>query len=102
MGTLNSVIGISSSRDESKLRGTRGVLYILEEAGTFAKLLNTYGNMRHSVEQGKKVYGTIVAYGTAGDSESDFSAMQTIMYSPKGYNVYALRNVYDKEGFGRD
>lgn len=28
--------------------------------------------------------------------------MQTIMYSPKGYNVYALRNVYDKEGFGRD
>lgn len=63
MGTQNSVIGISSSRDESKLRGTRGVLYILEEAGTFSKLLNTYGNMRHSVEQGKKVYGTIVAYG---------------------------------------
>lgn len=44
----------------------------------------------------------IITHNTSGDSESDFSAMQTIMYSPKGYNVYALRNVYDKEGFGRD
>lgn len=100
-GTLNSVVGVSSSKDESKLRGTRGVLYILEEAGTFSKLLNTYGNLRHSVEQGKKVYGTIFAYGTAGDNDSDFSSMQEIMYNPNGYNVQAINNVYDKEGQSR-
>ena len=32
-GTENSVIGITSKDDESKLRGSRGVLYLLEEAG---------------------------------------------------------------------
>jgi hypothetical protein len=41
-GTLNSVIGITSKDDESKLRGSRGVLYILEEFGSFPRLLNLY------------------------------------------------------------
>ena len=38
-GTLNSVIGITSKDDESKLRGSRGVLYLIEEAGSFPRLL---------------------------------------------------------------
>lgn len=97
-GTLNAVIGISSANDESKLRGTRGVLYVIEEMGTFPKLLDLYGNTRHSVEQGDITYGLIFAYGTAGDNESDFSSAQEIMYNPSGYNVYAVSNVYDKEG----
>jgi len=42
--------------------------------GTFPKLLDLYGNMRHSVEQGNITYGTIFAYGTAGDNDSDFSS----------------------------
>ncbi len=100
-GTLNAVIGVSSSNDEAKLRGTRGVLYILEEMGTFPKLLDLYGNMRHSVEQGNITYGTIFAYGTAGDNDSDFSSAQEIMYNPNGYNVYSVDNVYDKEGQSR-
>ena len=100
-GTLNAVIGVSSSNDEAKLRGTRGVLYILEEMGTFPKLLDLYGNMRHSVEQGNITYGTIFAYGTAGDNDSDFSSAQEIMYNPNGYNVYSVDNIYDKEGQSR-
>lgn len=101
-GSQNAVIGVSSSKDASKLRGTRGVLYILEEAGTFQKLLDTYNNLRHSVEQGGIAYGLIFGYGTAGDTESDFSAMQEIMYSPDGYNVYGVPNVYDVEGQAAD
>lgn len=62
-GTLNSVIGITSKDDESKLRGSRGVLYLIEEAGTFARLLNLYSNIRPSVEDGDKVFGLIFAYG---------------------------------------
>lgn len=36
-GTENSVIGITSKDDESKLRGSRGVLYLLEESGCHLK-----------------------------------------------------------------
>lgn len=101
MGTLNSVIGITSKDDESKLRGSRGVLYIIEEAGTFPRLLGLYATLRPSVEDGDSVFGLIYAYGTSGDEDSDFAALQEIMYNPKGYNMYALDNVYDKEGQGR-
>ena len=62
-GTLNSVIGITSKDDESKLRGSRGVLYLLEEAGTFPRLLNLYQVLRPSVEDGNSIYGLIYGYG---------------------------------------
>ena len=91
-GTENSVIGITSKDDESKLRGSRGVLYLLEEAGSFPRLLNLYQVLRPSVEDGNSVWGTIFLYGTAGDAESDFSSMQELMYNPKGYNIQSVTN----------
>ena len=100
-GTENSVIGITSKDDESKLRGSRGVLYRLEEAGSFPRLLNLYQVLRPSVEDCNSVWGLIYLYGTAGDSDSDFSSMQELMCNPKGYNIKAINNVYDKEGQGR-
>jgi hypothetical protein len=101
MGTENAVTGITSKDDESKLRGSRGVLYLLEEMGTFPRLLNLYSVLRPSVEDGNDVWGTIFAYGTAGDSDSDFAGAQELMYNPNGYNMLAVPNVYDKEGQGR-
>lgn len=100
-GTENSVVGITSKDDESKLRGSRGVLYLLEEGGTFPRLLNLYQVLRPSVEDGGSVWGLIFCYGTAGDKDSDFSSMQELMYNPKGYNIQAIPNVYDKEGQGK-
>ena len=81
-GTLNSVIGITSKDDESKLRGSRGVLYLLEEAGSFPRLLNLYQVLRPSVEDGNRVFGLIYGYGTSGDNDSDFSSMQELTFSP--------------------
>ena len=100
-GTENAVSGFTSKDDESKLRGSRGVLYLLEEMGTFPRLLRLYSVLRPSVEDGDDVWGLIFAYGTAGDSESDFAGAQELMYNPQGYNMLALPNVYDKEGQGR-
>lgn len=100
-GTLNSVIGVTSKDDPAKLRGSRGVLYVIEEFGTFPALLDLYGNLRPSVEDGEDVFGTIVMYGTAGDSESDFSSAQELVYNPEGYNIISFDNVYDKIGQGK-
>jgi len=38
----------------------------------------------------------IITHNTAGDDESDFAGAQEIMYNPRGYNMYALPNVFDK------
>lgn len=100
-GTLNSVVGKSSQNDASKLRGTRGVLYLFEEAGTFDNLLTLWSNLLPSVSDGESVFGLMYLFGTSGDQQSDFAAMQEIMYNPVGYKTYGLKNVYDKEGQGR-
>ena len=62
-GTLNSVTGVTSKDDESKLRGSRGQLYVLEEAGSFPRLLELYAVLRPSVEDGSNVFGQIYFYG---------------------------------------
>lgn len=100
-GTLNAVVGVTSKDDPSKLRGSRGVLYVLEEFGTFPALLDLWGNLRPSVEEGDDVFGMLMAYGTAGDKDSDFSSAQELVYNPEGYNIIAFPNVYDKEGQGK-
>lgn len=100
-GTLNSVIGKTSKDDPSKLRGSRGVLYIIEEFGTFPALEKLWGNLLPSVEEGEDTFGIIVAYGTAGDTESDFSSAQKLVYNPRGYHIEAFPNVYDKIGQGK-
>lgn len=100
-GTLNAVMGTTAKDDESKLRGTRGVLYIIEEAGSFPRLLQLWNNLLPSVQDGEdNVYGLLFAYGTSGDSQSDFSAMAEMMYKPTGYHVYRVDNVYDLNGKG--
>ena len=52
-GTGNSVVGISSNNDVQKLRGTRAVMYIIEEGGTFNNLDKVWNNILPSVEQGQ-------------------------------------------------
>lgn len=100
-GSGNEVMGFTSGVDQDKLNGTRGVLYLVEEAGIFKDLLSMYNMIRPSVEQGSSVFGEIIAYGTAGDTESDFTSFAEMIYSPNGYNMEALENVFDKEGQGR-
>lgn len=60
-------MGITSGDDQSKLNGSRGVLYLVEEAGIFNNLLSLYQMIRPSVEDGNSIFGEIFMYGTAGD-----------------------------------
>lgn len=100
-GTLNNILGVSSKDDESKLRGKRAAHILIEEFGTFPRLTDIYNVLTPSVEEGDIVFGQIYMLGTAGDNESDFAGAQEIMYNPKGYRMYALPNVFDKNNQGR-
>ena len=100
-GTQNTVLGVSSKDDESKLRGKRAPKILIEEFGTFPRLTDLYNVLLPSVQEGDIVFGQIYMLGTAGDNESDFAGAQEIMYNPKGYNMYALPNVFDKFNQGR-
>lgn len=99
-GTLNQVMAVSAKDDAGKLRGKRGwILY--EEMGNFKDLLDLYDITRKSVEDGDYTFACQYLVGTASEKESDFTSAKTLLYSPEGYNIQAVRNVYDRPKQGR-
>lgn len=100
-GSLNSVLGLSVKDDEGKVRGKRGFIFF-EEIGSYANFRGVWDNVRDSVKDGEEVFSLLYGVGTAGDKESDFSGVKTILYNPDSYEVLALDNVYDRKGKGTD
>lgn len=99
LGSLNAVMGLSTKDDEGKIRGKRGYI-LFEEMGNFPNFKEVWNNVRDSVKEGSHVFSLMFAVGTAGDDASDFSGVQTILYHPSSFEVYALENVYDRVGKG--
>ena len=99
-GSLNQVLAVSAKDDSEKLRGKRGwILY--EEMGSFKGLLSLYDITRKSVEDGDYTFACQYLIGTAAEDESDFSSAKTLLYSPEGYNILPLPNVYDRPKQGK-
>lgn len=100
-GLLNTVMGMSSNNDISKIRGKRTVFLGIEEYGTFKRLVELYNIMKPLVQEGDYVFGLMYFIGTAGDENSDFAGAQELLYNPIGYDMYAIPNVYDELNSGR-
>ena len=60
------------------------------------RIYNLTANTTHTY-----ITNGFISSNTSGDDMSDFTSFQEIFYSPSGYNVEALDNVFDKEGQGR-
>lgn len=99
-GSLNTVIGVSSKDDESKLRGKRGYI-LFEEMGSFPNLISIYNTVRYGMEEGDYTFGLAYLVGTAAEDASDFSSAKELLYSAEGYHIYNVENVYDKHGQGK-
>lgn len=99
-GSLNQVLGVSAKDNPDKLRGKRGWV-LFEEMGSFKGLLALYDTTRKGVEDGNYVFATMYLVGTAAEDESDFTSAKTLLYNPDGYNIYSIKNVFDKKGQGK-
>ena len=99
-GSLNQVLAVSAKDDSDKLRGKRGWI-LFEEMGTFKGLLSLYDTTRKSVEDGDYTFAMMYLVGTASEKESDFSSAKTLLYSPGGYNILEIPNVFDKPKQGK-
>src|SRR3990167_871469 len=95
-GKLTEVIGVTLRNDPNKARGKRGRVILWEEAGKFPGLLTSWTIAKGSMQQGRTVYGQMVAFGTGGTEGADFEAMEALFYDPESYGVLALPNVFDK------
>lgn len=95
-GNLNEVFGVTLKNDPNRARGKRGSYIYWEEMGKFADFLTAWQIARPSVEEDDVAYGFMLAAGTGGSGDSDFYGANEIFYNPRGYNVFPMPNVFDK------
>jgi hypothetical protein len=95
-GYKSAIIGISTGDSTGTVRGKRGKLYILEEAGSFADITTVWNTIRPSVEDGGRTFGLIVAQGTGGDKDSKFAGLKKMFYDPDSFNVLPIENSWDE------
>lgn len=100
-GTKNEVTGMSVKDNPGRIRGKRALLTVFEEFGSFPGFLETYNTALYSAEEGGYSFGNIGVIGTGGTKGNDFSGALEMIYNPKGYNMYPLPNVFDKQAQGR-
>ena len=94
-GLRNEIIGFSAKDNPDKGRGKRAARFIFEEFGVFPRFLNTWNTTFPSVKEGEYSYGQMIALGTGGTENADFSGALELIYHPEGYDVYALPNPFD-------
>lgn len=94
VGFKSEVIGVTLNNDWQKARGKRGKLVLWEELGKFPNADKAWRVARRSVEEGNKIYGLMLGFGTGGTKDANFEALKTMFYDPLAYNILCFDNVY--------
>ena len=96
LGFKSEIIGVTLKDNPDVVRGKAGKLIIFEEAGSFSELGAAWQIARPSVEQDGMAFGTMIAFGTGGDEDSQFETLKDMFYNPDGYNCIGFDNIWDE------
>ena len=94
-GFLSEISGVNTKNPDSG-RGKRGKIVIHEEAGSHKHQTKVWSITDKSLDDKGNVFGLQLGMGTGGDENSDFIGLTRLYFTPRGYNVHAIPNVFDK------
>ena len=95
-GYKSEIMGVTLKNDTQKARGKRGKIILWEESGNFRGLVTAWGIARPSLEQGRSVFGLMIAFGTGGTEGEGFAGARKMFLNPRTYRIKPLRNMFDK------
>lgn len=94
-GYKSEIMGITTKNDPNKVRGIRGKLIYLEEAGKDPYLLEKWMILMESVKRGKATFGFMMAAGTGGIEGADYKGLNELFWKPKAYNLHHVYNYWN-------
>ena len=94
-GFMSEIMGVSLKDDPDKARGKRSKLILYEEAGSFDNLIHAWIINEASVQQGKRVFGLRVAFGTGGEEGAGFEGLKELFFKPEGNSIYGVPDVWN-------
>lgn len=94
-GYQSQIMAVTFKDNPDAARGKDAKLIMMEEAGKFPNLRDSFRATEPSMMAGKYVTGQMVIFGTGGDMEKDTVDFSYMFYNPKEFNLLSLVNVWD-------
>ena len=95
-GYKSEVLALSFRDNPDAARGKDAKLVLLEEAGAFPNLKDSFAAITPALTAGKYITGQIIIFGTGGDMEKGTVDYADMFYNPEIYNLLPFINIWDE------
>lgn len=97
VGFQSEIIALTFKDNPDAARGKDAYHVLLEEAGAFPNLIDSFRATEPGLKAGKYITGQIVIFGTGGDMESGTTGFAELFYHPKENNLLPFVNIWDED-----
>jgi len=95
-GYMSEIMAITFKDNPDAARGKDAVIVLLEEAGAFPNLIDSFIATAPGLSAGKYITGQILIFGTGGDMESGTLDFAEMFYNPDLYGIMPFMNIWDE------
>lgn len=95
-GYQSEIFALSFKDNPDAARGKDGKLFLLEEAGAFPNLKDSFNAIAPGLTAGAFITGQIIVFGTGGDMESGTVDYADMFYNPIAYRLLPFVNIWDE------
>jgi hypothetical protein len=94
-GYKSEVFALSFKDNPDAARGKDAKIILLEEAGAFPNLKDSFAAITPALTAGKYITGQIIIFGTGGDMESGTVDFADMFYNPEIFGLLPFINIWD-------
>ena len=95
-GYLSEIFALTFKDNPDAARGKDGKIFLLEEAGAFPNLKDSFNAITPALGAGRFITGQIIIFGTGGDMESGTVDYADMFYNPIAYRLMPFMNIWDE------
>lgn len=95
-GYQSEIFALTFKDNPDAARGKDGKIFLLEEAGAFPNLKDSFNAITPALGAGKFITGQIIIFGTGGDMESGTVDYADMFYNPIAYRLMPFMNIWDE------
>lgn len=96
-GYKSEIFALSFKDNPDAARGKDAKVILLEEAGAFPNLKDSFAAIVPALTAGSYITGQIIIFGTGGDMESGTVDFADMFYNPEVYGLLPFINIWDKD-----
>lgn len=95
-GYMSEIMAVTFKDNPQVARGKDAKYVLLEEAGAFPNLKESFNATAPGLTAGRYITGQILIFGTGGDMESGTVDFADMFYNPEQYNLMPFVNIWDE------